>query len=278
MRQRANGADFSNLHYHLDKLVGHFVRKTDHGYDLYDAGRRVVEAVLSGAVTDTPLIEPTRTTNQCPFCSAPVAVGFQHGRVELTCTECPGLVKFAGSQGKRFTEYGTLGFFLFPPAGVHGRSPEGILEAAWTWRHSDFLSDSSGVCSRCSASLEYSVNVCENHDATEGFCEQCGRRYAMEFNIHCRNCNYNPTSIAPGILLANTELLAFLTTRGINPVAPDKFDRAIRVLAHYDEEVVSTRPFKARFTFTADGDSLTLTLDDTLSVIDVTEGQYSRSD
>ena len=45
--------DSSNFSYHLDKLVGHFVRKTDDGYRLYDAGRRVVEAVVSGAVTDT---------------------------------------------------------------------------------------------------------------------------------------------------------------------------------------------------------------------------------
>ena len=264
--------DSSNFSYHLDKLVGHFVRKTDDGYRLYDAGRRVVEAVVSGAVTDTTVVEPTETEKQCPFCGAPVAVGFQHGRVEQSCTECPGLLRFAGSDGRRFTEYGSLGFFLLPPAGVQGRSPQEMLEAAWTWRHADFLTDSAGVCSRCSARLETSVDVCENHDADAGVCDECERRYALMFDLYCPNCDYDPNSIAPGILLANTELLAFLTTRGINPFAPESLNRTSQAIAQYDEEVVSTEPFEARLTFTADGDSITLTLDEDLSVVEVTEG------
>lgn len=48
--------DSSNFGYHLDKLVDHFVRKTDEGYALRQAGRRVVEAILSGAVTDDPVL------------------------------------------------------------------------------------------------------------------------------------------------------------------------------------------------------------------------------
>ncbi len=262
--------DPSNFSYHLDKLVGHFVRKTDRGYHLYDAGRRVVEAVLSGAVTDTPVVEPTETEKQCPFCGAPVTVGFQHGRVEQSCTECPGLLRFAGTDGRRFTEYGSLGFFSLPPSGVQRRSPQEMLEAAWTWRHADFLTDSAGVCSRCSARLETSADVCATHDAGDGICEVCERRYAMMFNLYCPNCNYPPTSIAPGVVLANTELLAFLTTRGINPFAPESLSRASQALAHYDEEIVSTDPLEAKLTFTADGDAITLTLDEDLSVVDVT--------
>jgi hypothetical protein len=270
--ERVEYDDPSNFSYHLNKLVGHFVRKTDRGYDLWDAGRRVVEAVVSGAVTDTPVIEPTETEKDCPFCGAPVAVGFQHGRVEQSCTECPGLVRFAGSEGRRFTEYGSLGFFLLPPAGVQGRSPQEMLEAAWTWRHADFLTDSTGVCSRCSAELETSVDVCESHDASTGVCDECERRYAMKFDLYCANCDYDPNSIAPGVLLANTELLAFLTARGINPFAPDSLNRASRALAQYDEEVVSTDPLEARLTFAVDGERITLTLDDDLSVTDVTRG------
>lgn len=268
--ERVEYDDSSNFNYHLGKLVGHFVRKTDDGYDLWDAGRRVVEAVVSGAVTETPVVEPTEAEKQCPFCGAPVAVGYQHGRVEQNCTECAGLLKFAGSGGRRFTDYGSLGFFLLPPAGVRRRSPQEMLEAAWTWRHADFLTDSAGVCSRCSAKLETSVDVCQNHDDGGEFCDECERRYAMRFDIYCPNCNYNPNSIAPGVLLANTELLAFLTERGINPFAPDSLNRASRAIARYDEEVVATDPFEARITFTVDGDSITLTLDDTLSVTEVT--------
>lgn len=216
------------------------------------------------------MVEPTETEKNCPFCEAPVAVGFQHGRVEQSCTSCAGLVRFAESGGRRFTEYGSLGFFLLPPAAVQGRSTQEMLEAAWTWRHADFLTGSAGICSRCSAQLDMFVNVCEDHDASDGVCDECERRYAMMFNLSCANCNYNPNSIAPGVLLANTELLAFLTDHGIIPFVPDSLNRASRAPAQYDEEVLSTDPFEARLTFSADGDSITLTLDDNRSVTDVT--------
>lgn len=263
--------DPSNFSYHLDRLVGHFVRKTDDGYDLYDAGRRVVEAVVSGAVSDDTVVEPTEVEKDCPFCGAPVEVGFQHGRVEQSCTECAGLVRFAGTGGRRFTEYGSLGFFLLPPAGVRGRSPQEMLEAAWTWRHADFLTDSAGVCSRCAAKLETSVDVCESHDAGSGVCDLCERRYALRFDLYCPNCSYSPRSIAPGILLSNTKFLAFLTARGINPFAPDSFNRTSQAIAQYDEEICSTDPLEARLTFTVDGDSITLTLDDDLTVVNVVQ-------
>jgi hypothetical protein len=37
----------------------------------------------------------------------------------------------------------------------------------------------------------------------------------------------------------------------------------------YEEEVYSREPFEARFTFSADGDTLSLTVGDDLQVVDV---------
>jgi hypothetical protein len=54
LRDRVGVEDSGQFNYHLEQLVGHFVRKTEDGYQLRRAGRRVVEAVLSGAVTDAP--------------------------------------------------------------------------------------------------------------------------------------------------------------------------------------------------------------------------------
>ena len=46
---------------------GVFVRKTDDGYYLYDAGRRVVEAVVSGTVSDSTVVEPTEAEKDLPL-------------------------------------------------------------------------------------------------------------------------------------------------------------------------------------------------------------------
>ena len=113
------------------------------------------------------------------------------------------------------------------------------------------------------------MSACEDHDDTNGTCDRCGRHYAGHRHIRCTNCIYEAQGLVSGRLLPNTDLLAFLTGRGINPVAPESFDRTLAVLVNYEEEVLSTDPFRARYTYTVDDDSLALTVDDALDVIDV---------
>ena len=268
-------SDYSNFDYHLEKLEGPFVRKTEHGYDLTGAGRRIIAAVLSGTVGEEPVIEPTRIDGQCPYCGAPIDMGFQREHVEVYCTECPGVMREAGPKGRYFSSRGLLRHFSLPPAGIAHRSPEEVLAAAWTWGRLNVVADSAGVCSRCSADVEYSVLVCEDHEVVDGYCDRCDRRYAVRFSINCRNCHYTIHRLATEYLLARTEVLAFLTTHGINPLVPENLDRALAAVTDYEEQLLSTDPFEARFTITVDGASITLTVDEALSVTDVTRNDSS---
>jgi len=59
LRERVGVRDSGQFTYHLDELTGHFVERSDEGYRLRRAGERVIEAVLSGAVTEAPEREPT---------------------------------------------------------------------------------------------------------------------------------------------------------------------------------------------------------------------------
>lgn len=63
LRERVGMGDSGQFNYHLGQVEGHSVRTFDDGYVLRKAGRRVVEAVLSGAVTDAVVIEPTRLSD-----------------------------------------------------------------------------------------------------------------------------------------------------------------------------------------------------------------------
>ena len=90
LRDRLGIRQGGQFNYHLDKLVGHFVAKTDEGYALRDPGRRVVEAILSGAVTGDPALEPTAIDFACHHCGSPVEVSYRHGTMRLSCTECSG--------------------------------------------------------------------------------------------------------------------------------------------------------------------------------------------
>lgn len=58
--------------------------------------------------------------------------------------------------------------------------------------------------------------------------------------------------------------MAFMLDHGIDPLAPDGFH-----LTNVAETVRSIDPFEAEFTFTADDDTLTLSVGGDLSMVDV---------
>lgn len=272
LRDRVGLRQGSQFNYHLDKLVGHFVEKSTDGYDLTQRGRRVVEAVLSGAVTDDPVMEPTELDQTCYHCGAPVRVGYLQERVGLYCTACDGNYGDPGDRGAggHDSTSGLLGYLRLPPAGVQGRSAAEVLAAAFTWGDLQFMARGSGICPRCSAPLEESVETCTDHDPGDGVCSTCNNRYAIQHHAECTNCIYRSTGLFMLSLLATTELLDFLTSRGLNPITADAELAVYAVTGDYDEEVLSHDPFRARFTFTAGDDSITLTVDDDLDVVSVT--------
>lgn len=266
LQDRVSVADSGQFNYHLDKLVGHFVRHTEDGYTLRRAGERVIEAVLSGAVTDAPVLEPTEIDETCPFCGAPVEVGFTEERVEFYCTSCPGSFRPTRAQESfEVEDHGYLGRLSLPPAGLQDRTPQEIVEAAWIWGELEVMAMSTGVCPRCSADLERSIDVCPDHDASEGLCETCGRRYAANINVDCSNCIFGAGGLFTVALAATIPFLEFLTTHDVNPLTQRW------TTANYDEEILSVDPFEARFTFTLNGDRRSMTVDDELTVVDVTD-------
>lgn len=65
LRKRVGMRDSGQFNYPLDQLAEHFVEDTHEGYALQRASERIIEAVLSGAVTDTPVIAPTLIGEPC---------------------------------------------------------------------------------------------------------------------------------------------------------------------------------------------------------------------
>lgn len=261
------------FNYHLDKLVGHFVQQTDEGYTLQRAGQRVVEAVLSGSITHDPVMEPTTIDERCPYCDAPTMVAYQQERVEQYCTDCTGHYGLAATTDKSFAsvDYGFLGAYPLPPAGLLGRGAADVQQAASTWGSLKYLAVASRVCPSCSAALDESIRVCEAHNPTNGACGLCLNRHAVQITLRCPNCSREFAGAFVLGILANIDMLTFLTTHGINPISPGSQTAYEGVVMDYGEEILSTDPFKARFTFTIDDDTLELTVNDELNVVEISE-------
>lgn len=249
------------FNYHLDKLVGHFVEKTDEGYALRTAGRRVVEAVLSGAVTEAPVLEPAIIPYECLLCGAPIKLSYRAGRVELYCTECPG--QYAPSvkdRESRFREEaGVLGGYPLPPAAIADRSRMEVLAAASLWQHTALLADANGMCPACGARVDRTVTVCESHDRSDGLCPSCAKRHAIQVSGECRNCPHAYAGMAVNYLATTLPLRRFIADQGIDPIV-----EGYRWGWDYEEEVLATDPLRARLTFACEGARITVTVDENL--------------
>ncbi|MFB6071489.1 MAG: hypothetical protein ABEJ88_00815 [Halobacterium sp.] len=273
LRDRVGTADSAKFNYHLDRLVGHFLERTDDGYDLRRAGERVAEAILSGAVTDDPVLERTEVDSACHYCGAPIEVSYREERIAAYCTECPGTYGERSADGESADDGeadGFLGYLYLPPVSLADRTPTEAHRAAIAWQVTEQLLAADGTCPRCSAPMDEWVTVCEDHDATDGSCGACNRRYAAHHSSECTNCVYSHR-VAFGLsLVSHVDLQAFLTTHGVNVASPDA-ERFFGAMLDYEEEIREAEPFAARFTFELDGDRLSLTVDDDFDVVDVDE-------
>ncbi|MFB6205370.1 MAG: winged helix-turn-helix domain-containing protein [Haloglomus sp.] len=267
LRSRADMRDSGQFNYHLDTLVGHFVERTDEGYALRRAGERVAEAILSSAVTDDPVLERTETDRACPYCGAPVEVRYREEQLAMYCTACSGTYD---APDRAPGEEGFLGFHELPPVGLEGRTPTEVQEAATQWTLSRQTLAASGMCPQCSATLAEWVGVCDAHADADGVCEACENRYAIQHYARCDNCPFARRLSFGQALLDDTALLSFLTDHGINPVSPSS-ELLSGVLLDYEETLLQREPFRAEFTFSVEGDAITLTVDADLDVVDATE-------
>lgn len=258
--------DSANFTYHLEKLVGHFVAKTDAGYVLRRPGERVMEAVLSGAVTTDPVRERTQTSRPCPFCSSPIEVGYEQERVVMHCPECSGLLEETDNGEMQSVEAGNLGFRPLPPAALEGRTATELHDVSKTWTALGMHAIGRGICPQCSGSLDRSLDVCASHEVSRGTCDECGLRFGAAADAACRNCVFEMRAGVAAHLAAHTELMRFMLDHGVDPLAPEGF----HPYAVVEETIRSRNPFEAQYSYTLDDETLVLTVDADLSVVDAT--------
>lgn len=169
-------------------------------------------------------------------------------------------------------ELGYLGCITLPPAGVKDRSPTAAYEAAWQWELLEYIALSNGLCPRCAGPTVATVDVCEHHDVASGPCNACGNLQAINQRIRCSNCIYEKRTHYLHTLYRNVEFLSFLTDHGLSPIRSDSITELFDEVLPYSERVLSTSPLRARLTIEADSEALTMTVDDDLTVLDVTRG------
>lgn len=256
--ERVDIDDTGNFNYHLGRLGDHLVRQTADGYKLSPSGFRIVNAIIGGAVTEEPILAPTRVEATCPRCSSPIEITTVDESLWLLCTECEGYY----DQQER-----AVGAFQLPPEGVRTRSPDEVLEAsiAYTVGRGGIMQD--GVCPDCGGATEVILTVCDSHEPADGICATCGRHFLGLFTFACTSCRNAIVAPSWAPVTRHPAVLSLFQEHGL-----EHRNTTWAVIRHaygWDEELLSPEPPAVRITVTHEADELTATVDDTGAVVDV---------
>ena len=264
LRQRVDMRNSGRFNYHLGELEGQFVRKTDDGYVLRRAGRRLVRTVIAGTGIEEPTFEASEIDVPCPICDAATEIRYEDDRLYQVCTECQGAF-----EGHEAQPEGYLAGIALDPAGFTDRTAGEMWAAARVRAFQNVRSMIEGVCDECSGPAGGSLAVCDDHDP-DGVCEACGRRSAPMAFLGCSVCkNYHVMS--PRTIVAHhPAVVAFYHEHGVDvQFDVDDFEsvrRRVSLVGDHDQEVVSTEPPRVRVVVSYDGDELRLTVDEELDV------------
>lgn len=264
---RVDYADPGSFSYHLEQLSGQFVRKHPDGggYELRVAGLRFIQAVIAGAGVQDARLDLSEVDQPCPFCGGPTAIVYRDGRIVHVCTDCDGVTEGEGV-------HGFLSAVPFDPTGLGSRTPDEIRAASRVaaWRQTQFMFD--GLCPACSSPVDRWLDCCLDHDP-DGICDRCGTRFAVLARFECRTCKNHNVSSPKALALLHPAVVAFYELRGISTrfqaVDPESVRRVFGLMDSHEVSILSRNPCRASVTVPANGDELRLTLDDSVTVTDV---------
>jgi DNA-binding transcriptional ArsR family regulator len=233
LRERVGVADSGQFNYHLDQLQDTLVRTDGEGYVLTPFGMRVVGLLFAGVLSGGQG-GPVHYPPDCRVCGADQTTEHLGGVIEVSCEE-----------GHTETHF-------VPPAALSSRD---LIQATDLARH----------LSRQAISL-----------AVDGTCPICGDRVdtrllhgedGPEVRSDCETCPAQVVAVPADIVLDHPRVQGFLWDQGV-----DVRERpwTLEWCRPGNATAVSSDPIKVSVDVTAAGETLTVTLDESASIVDFT--------
>lgn len=237
LRKQVGTPDSGKFNYHLTKLQGVFVYKTEDGYTLTHAGRQVVGAIHAGRYTADGDIEPVPTGFECPMCETELRAGYTGETARLFC-ECDSGV----------------GFF-FPPGSLDQFDREELPTAFYRWNYQRFQRILAGFCPTCDGRMDGEMVL--DDDTARATPLPNDSHESAHFEFVCRRCGNSATSLATSPAMLHPAVGGFLAEHGfdvrLDPIwwVRDELDARqvelrsvdpprLSVQLRYDDEMVET--------------------------------------
>lgn len=249
LRERVGVNDSGQFNYHLQRLTDQFVAETDDGYRLTVAGRRVYGALLAGRYTKAGATDPIPLDERCPACGGERVFRYDGERARVECQGC---------------DMGT--FFGVPPGVFAGYETERWPAVAERYARTVIRRADDGFCPACDGPMRTEVvehaamadpdvappDSYREHPTVRYACDRCGEEVACDMGVG---------------LLGNPAVVAFYYDHGVD-VESGTMERFRTIGSAHPPRVVGRDPLRVRVRYTADGGTLTLVVDDELTVLD----------
>lgn len=261
LRRHVGIDDNGQFNYHLSKLVPYFVQQTEDGYRLSEAGKKIARTVV--AIAGEQSLGVTEEVNaDCPMCGATLTATYEDQWLQFACAECDGLFGDAVPNG-------TILHSPFAPAGLSGQSPGDALTTSIYRCMLDLTYMMQGVCRECAGPIQGVISVCDEHERRDDEpCGDCGTPFQAWGELRCETCQFGKRLPVDLCIMGLPQVIGFLYTQDINVLAPS-VEEVVDLLQTQVSTAVTTGPLRLSATVTAGDDDLTVTLDEEMTVLDI---------
>jgi predicted RNA-binding Zn-ribbon protein involved in translation (DUF1610 family) len=250
LRKRVGVADAGKFNYHLSELTGRFVRKTERGYRLAAAGKRVVGAVLSGGITKDVADTTVATDAPCPQCGRHMDARLHEDGIAVECPDC----------GSQYTDPDV-------PAGVVEGRPSSVATAVDLWTRRKQVSAGYGFCHYCDGPVERAACLPGDPAAPEWFDERVDADWAAALVVYeCDRCGEWWHAIPSIAVQSHPAVMGFHYEHGYDLRETPAWE--LPWMDHGLAAVVGEDPLRIEVPVELDGERLVLTLDRDATAVD----------
>lgn len=243
-------SDNGTFNYHLNKLLGHFVEKTNNEYTLRYPGLLAYRALTAGVFTadhDTTSFELQTNCHECG-----TALTARYTDDHAFYVDCPPCDT-------------TITAVQFPPPGFDSWSDDHLLRAVdYRMRH-DVSSFVKGICPWCAAAI--SVHI--TRPSSEGDSDDYQSR-AVYVTYICDVCHTGYHATVGESLLSHPAVVAFCYDHGLDLTETRSWELKFAATDHCTE-VLSEDPWRIALTISLGGDQLRVVVDGNMDVCQVVE-------
>ncbi|WP_049969233.1 DUF7351 domain-containing protein [Haladaptatus cibarius] len=241
LKRRVGVRDSGNFNYHLQRLVGQYVRKTADGYTLTYAGRKVASALTAGIFTEQADGTTLSAPGTCYNCHAESLIArYEDERICISCADC----------GEELLHN------PFPPAPTTRR--DDLLSAfdAWTRRWNALAF--ARTCPECGSQMDGELTDA-NPSLSIG-------DVPYRLRVTCREC-WAMSNLPLGLLVRDhPQVVGFHASHGVDIASIPSWNLDW-ALHHEYLGVVSDKPLRLRLRIPLENEELQLTFDDEGTVV-----------